>query len=104
MGRLSLNLPLWEPHEEQEVSKTYDAAFRSEESAFATQVGGDHYKKMGIQPVEFAVANKLDFFQKDILKYITRRKGDKAKRIEDLKKAQHYLAMYLESVQKGDIE
>ena len=72
-------------------------------SAFDTQVGGSHYKDMGIQPVEFALANKLDFFQKDILKYITRRKGDKAKRIEDLNKAKHYLDMYIESVIKDKI-
>ena len=73
-------------------------------SAFEVQVGGAHYKGMKIQPVEFAVANGLDFFQKDILKYITRRKGDTAKRIEDLNKAKHYLDMYIECVQRGDIK
>jgi hypothetical protein len=72
-------------------------------SAFDVQVGGDHYKTMGIQPVEFALANKLDFFQKDILKYTTRNKGDRAKRIEDLNKAKHYLEMYIEAVTKGQI-
>ena len=73
-------------------------------SAFDVQVGGAHYKRMKIQPVEFAVANRLDFFQKDILKYITRRKGDVSKRIEDLNKAKHYLEMYIECVQRGDIK
>lgn len=73
-------------------------------SAFDVQVGGAHYKGMKIQPVEFAVANGLDFFQKDILKYITRRKGDVAKRIEDLNKAKHYLDMYIECVQRGAIK
>lgn len=73
-------------------------------SAFDVQVGGAHYKGMKIQPVEFAVANGLDFFQKDILKYITRRKGDVSKRIEDLNKAKHYLDMYIECVQRGDIK
>lgn len=72
-------------------------------SAFDVQVGGDHYKTMAIQPVEFALANKLDFFQKDILKYTTRRKGDKAKRLEDLNKAKHYLEMYIEAVTKDQI-
>lgn len=72
-------------------------------SAFDTQVGGDHYKTMGMQPVEFALINKLDFFQKDILKYTTRRKGDKAKRLEDLYKAKHYLEMYIEAVEKDRI-
>lgn len=68
------------------------------------QVGGDHYKTMKIQPVEFAIANKLDFFQKDIIKYVTRRKGDKAKRVEDLKKAKHYLDLYINSIDIGDFE
>ncbi len=68
------------------------------------QVGGTHYKDMKIQPLEFAIANRLDFFQKDILKYITRRKGDKAKRLEDLMKAQHYLAVYIDTIENGDWE
>lgn len=72
-----------------------------EVSPFATQVGGDHYKTMKIQPLEFAIANDLDFFQKDIIKYVTRRKGDKVKRIEDLQKAKHYLEMYIEAVFEG---
>lgn len=66
-----------------------------------TQVGGDHYTSMRIQPLEFAIANSLDFFQKDIIKYVTRRKGGKSKRIEDLKKAQHYLSMYIDAVEGG---
>lgn len=104
MGRFNLDLPLWEAHKDQPMPHPYDEAFRPEESAFKAQVGGQHYKTMKIQPVEFCVANKLDFFQKDIIKYITRRKGDKAKRVEDLNKAKHYLEMYIESVSKGDIE
>lgn len=68
-----------------------------------TMIGGDHYLKFAIQPVEFALANKLDFFQKDILKYIVRRKGDKTKRLEDLQKAKHYLEMYIEAVSKDRI-
>lgn len=72
--------------------------------ALSTQVGGDHYKTLGIQPVEYCIANKLDFFQKDILKYITRRKGDKAKRLEDLRKAKHYLEMYIEAIEQGKWE
>ncbi|MDE3021861.1 MAG: DUF3310 domain-containing protein [Pseudomonadota bacterium] len=65
------------------------------------QVGGNHYKSLAIQPIEYAVANGLDFFQKDILKYITRIKGDKEKRLEDLQKAKHYLEMYIEAVELG---
>jgi hypothetical protein len=37
------------------------------------------------------------------LKYTTRRKGDKTKRLEDLNKAKHYLDMYIEAVSKDRI-
>ena len=67
-------------------------------------VGGDHYLKFAIQPVEFALANHLDFFQKDIVKYVTRRKGDKAKRIEDLEKAKHYIDLYIEAISQDKIQ
>ena len=73
-------------------------------SPLAIQVGGDHYKSMAIPPVEFAIANKLDFFQKDIVKYVVRRKGDKAKRLEDLNKAKHYIDLYIEAIEKGQMQ
>lgn len=68
------------------------------------QVGGTHYKELKIQPLEFAIANRLDFFQKDILKYIIRRKGDKEKRLEDLRKARHYLNIYIDTIENGEWE
>ncbi len=63
-------------------------------SAFNKQVGGDHYQHRGIQPVEYIHANSLDFFQGNVVKYITRwrEKGG----IADLEKAKHYLEMYIE--------
>lgn len=54
------------------------------------QEGGSHYKK-GIQPVEYINANGLDFFEGNILKYITRHRSKNGR--EDLKKARHYLDM-----------
>ena len=40
--------------------------------ALKTQVGGDHYKFMDIQPVEYIFANNLGFIEGCIIKYITR--------------------------------
>ena len=59
-----------------------------------TQVGGDHYKKMLIQPAEFINKNKLLFAEGNAIKYICRHnhKGGG----EDVKKAIHYLEMILE--------
>lgn len=60
-----------------------------------TQVGGSHYKLMKIQPYEFVRENRLDAYQLNIIKYITRKKKD---RLEDLKKARHVLDMYIQTL------
>ena len=56
-------------------------------SAYDRQEGGDHYQGMAIQPMKFCMENGLDFATSNVIKYVTRRKGDKAKRAEDLRKA-----------------
>lgn len=55
------------------------------------QEGGDHYKRYAIQPVEFAMSNRLDLCQANVVKY-TLRCRDKGG-IEDIKKAIHYLQL-----------
>jgi hypothetical protein len=59
-----------------------------------TQVGGNHYKKMVIQPAEFINKNKLLFAEGNAIKYICRHseKGG----IQDIDKAIHYLEMVKE--------
>lgn len=68
-------------------------------SALDTQIGGDHYKSMPIQPMEYSMANKLDACQHTAIKYITRfrEKGG----IQDLEKAKHVIDMLIEFEQKG---
>lgn len=63
-------------------------------SALDKQVGGDHYKGRAIQPVEYIHANKLDFFQGNVVKYITRWRDKNG--IADLEKCMHYLELYIE--------
>ena len=41
-------------------------------SAMQQQVGGDHYKKLVIQPMEYAFKNHLDPLQFSVVKYVTR--------------------------------
>lgn len=36
------------------------------------QVGGDHYKKLPIQPLEYALANNLGIMEHAVVKYVTR--------------------------------
>lgn len=52
------------------------------------QVGGDHYEKYSIMPWDIIDEYNLDFYTGNIIKYLLRDKGSK---LEDLKKAQHYL-------------
>jgi len=47
---------------------------RATEKATDKQIGGNHYKSYSIQPIEFIVANKLDFIQGNIIKYALRNK------------------------------
>ena len=57
------------------------------------QVGGDHYKEMAIQPMEYSMANKLDACQHTIIKYVTRFR-DKGG-IQDLEKAKHCIDLLI---------
>lgn len=58
------------------------------------QVGGNHYRDMKIQPIEFIQANGLNFCQGNVVKYITRYKHKNGK--EDLLKARHYIDLLLQ--------
>jgi len=60
-------------------------------SALETQVGGDHYKRFVIQPVEFIMHNRLSFLQGCVVKRICRYNLPGGKGIEDLDKIKHEL-------------
>ena len=71
--------------------------------AYKVQVGGAHYQKLAIQPMQYSMANKLDACQHTAIKYITRFR-DKAG-IEDLKKAKHCIDMLIEfELSKQDVK
>ena len=54
-----------------------------------TQVGGNHYKNMAIQPIEYIMQNNLGYCEANIVKYVSRWKDKNG--VEDLKKARHYI-------------
>ena len=66
-----------------------------EQRANSYQIGGNHYQKMAIQPIDFIMANNLNFPEGNIVKYVSRHK-DKGG-LEDLKKARHYLDFLIEA-------
>lgn len=51
-----------------------------------------HYEG-AITPVEYIVANDLNFFEGNVVKYVTRHKRKNG--VEDIRKAIHYLQMIL---------
>lgn len=65
-------------------------------NALDKQVAGNHYKLMPIQPIEFAMRNRLNACQTLALRYITRNKGGLAKRIEEREKAIHCIELELQ--------
>lgn len=63
-------------------------------SALDTQIGGTHYKKFAIEPIEFIHRNGIGFCEGNAIKYLVRwrEKGGK----QDLLKAKHYIDLLLE--------
>ena len=63
-------------------------------SALQQQVGGDHYRAKGIQPIEYIHANNLGFCEGNVVKYVTRWKDKGGE--DDLRKAIHYLELLIQ--------
>ena len=63
-------------------------------SSLNIQVGGNHYKEMPIQPIEYIMKNNIGFMEGNAIKYISRSRSKGG--VEDLKKARHYLDMLIE--------
>ena len=59
-----------------------------------TQVGGEHYQKLAIQPTDYIYLNGLDFVQGNIVKYVSRFRDKNG--MQDLEKALHYLNYLIE--------
>lgn len=59
------------------------------------QIGGEHYKDMAMQPLEFIMANDIGFIEGNVIKYVCRHKNKNG--IDDLRKARHYLDILIEA-------
>ena len=62
--------------------------------ALAHQEGGNHYKGLAIQPVEFITANKLSFLEGCVIKRVCRHRSKNG--AEDIRKAIHELELILQ--------
>jgi len=63
--------------------------------SYKKQVGGSHYKKYKIQPVEFIVKNNIGFCEGNVIKYVLRFKEKGG--IADLEKAKHYIELLIDT-------
>jgi hypothetical protein len=70
-------------------------------SALDKQVGGNHYKAMKIQPVQFIHTNNIGYLEGNIIKYVCRWRGKNG--MADLEKAKHYIELLM-ALEGGDAD
>ncbi len=70
-------------------------------SALDKQVGGNYYKAMKIQPVQFIHANNIGYLEGNIIKYVCRWRGKNG--MADLEKAKHYIELLM-ALEGGDAD
>ena len=63
-------------------------------SSLEKQIGGNHYKKFKIQPIEFIALNNFNFLEGNVVKYVCRHRFKDG--LKDLEKAKHYIEMLIE--------
>ena len=87
-------LPFIDDEPSQSLNDQYAEIEKVRQSAWQKQEGGNHYKNLKIQPMQYALENKLDYAQANVVKYVTRHKEKNGK--EDLLKAIHNLELMIE--------
>lgn len=98
LGELATSIGETEVHCMQEGGQLYSKKTATARSALTRQVGGEHYKKYKIQPVEFIHQNGIPFIEGNIIKYAARWR-DKGG-VETLNKIKHYVDLLIELEQK----
>lgn len=71
----------------------------AEDYATAKQVGGDHYRKMAIQPITYILANGIGFAEGAVIKYVSRWRSKGG--LDDLRKARHMLDLLIENEERA---
>lgn len=70
-------------------------------TALDIQIDGSHYKELPIQPVEYIHANKIGYFEGNVIKYVSRWKAKNG--VADLRKAAHYIQLLIELEEKANL-
>ena len=82
------------PPTQQEANTEETKPIQQDTKATDTQIGGNHYTKLAIQPMRYSMENGLDALQHTVIKYVTRFRDKNG--IEDLEKAKHCIDMLIE--------
>ena len=53
------------------------------------QIGGTHYSRLGVEPIQFIESNQLGYHEGNVVKYISRWRNKNG--LEDLNKAKWYI-------------
>lgn len=69
-------------------------------SSLEKQEGGNHYKSLKIQPIEYIHANSIPFAEGSVIKYVTRWRSKNG--IADLKKARHFIDLLIELEERAE--
>tara|TARA_B100000902_G_scaffold355901_1_gene369171 strand:+ start:834 stop:1133 length:300 start_codon:yes stop_codon:yes gene_type:complete len=87
-----------------DIDKQMEEAHEIVDKASTFQVGGDHYKRLMIEPIDFIVQNDLPYALGNVIKYVCRSRDPKRRafHVQDIKKAIHYLELHLEKCYEVD--
>jgi hypothetical protein len=80
--------------QESNSPRIIEAHYDAKQTALDVQVGGDHYKNMAIQPVEFCEKNKLSHLESSIVKRVCRWRNKDG--LKDLLKIKHEVDLLIE--------
>lgn len=73
--------------------------------ANAKQIGGDHYKNMGVEPWDvvdtWPIEQRIGAYRHGALKYLMRM-GSKDEQLQEIKKAGHYIEKLIEVLGESD--
>jgi hypothetical protein len=69
-----------------------------------TQIGGSHYKDMFIQVSDYVYSNNFNWYQGNIIKYISRynkKNQNTDLQIQDIEKAIHYAQLLIDKLKEN---
>ncbi len=70
-----------------------------------TQIGGSHYKDMSIQVSDYVYSNNFNWYQGNIIKYISRynkKNQNTDLQIQDIEKAIHYAQLLIDKLKENN--